>query len=101
MAAYHYLTSLDFVKDASGDKTNFGRIPQADVRFPHLKLFPNLAVELFRVGCLLGSSSDNRYAIFKSPEIHLGFVQYTKQVDSWFDYHGNRHLQFRYSSGNF
>jgi hypothetical protein len=36
MAAYHYLTSLDFVKDAAGCRTNFGRIPPADVRFPHL-----------------------------------------------------------------
>jgi hypothetical protein len=27
MAAYYYLTYLDFVKDASGYKTNFGRIP--------------------------------------------------------------------------
>jgi hypothetical protein len=37
MAAYHYLTNLDFVKDASGCKTHFGRIPQADVRFPNLR----------------------------------------------------------------
>ena len=43
MAAYHYLTNLDFVKDASGCKTHFGRIPQAEVRFPPLQLFPKLA----------------------------------------------------------
>jgi hypothetical protein len=30
MTAYHYLTNLDFVKDASDWKTNFGRIPQAE-----------------------------------------------------------------------
>ena len=51
MDAYHYLTSLDVVKDASGCKTNFGRIPQADVRFTHLQLFPKLAAELFKVYC--------------------------------------------------
>jgi hypothetical protein len=48
MAAYHYLTTLDFVKDAAGCRTNFGRIPQAEVRFPHLQLFPKLAAELFK-----------------------------------------------------
>lgn len=85
MAAYHYLTNLDFVKDASGCKTHFGRIPQAEVRFPHLQLFPKLAAELFKVGRLLGSSSDTRYAIFTSPDIHLGMVHYTKLVDPWFD----------------
>jgi len=79
MAAYHYLTSLDFVKDASGCKTNFGRIPQADVRLQHLQLFPKLAAELFKVGRLLGSSN-NTYAIFTSPEIHLGLVNYTTQL---------------------
>jgi hypothetical protein len=36
MSAYHYLTSLDFVKDDSGCKTHFGRIPHTYVRFPHL-----------------------------------------------------------------
>jgi len=76
MDAYHYLTSLDFVKDASGCKTNFGRIPQPDVRFPHLQFFPKLVAEHFKVGRLLGSSN-NTYAIFTSPEIHLGLVNYT------------------------
>jgi hypothetical protein len=84
MSAYHYLTSLDFVKDASGCRTNFGRIPQAGVRFPHLHLFPKLSAELFKVGHLLGSSN-NTYAIFTSPEIHLGLVHYTTQTDTWFD----------------
>ena len=42
MTAYQYLTNLDFVTDASGCRTNFGRIPQADVRFPHVKLFSRL-----------------------------------------------------------
>jgi hypothetical protein len=83
-AAYLYLTSLDFVKDASGCKTHFGRIPQADVHFPHLQLFPKLAAELFKVGRLLGSSN-NTYAIFTSPDIHLGLVHYTTQIDNCFD----------------
>ena len=85
MVVYHYLTNLDFVKDPSGYKTNFGRIPQAEVRFPHTHLFPKLAVELFKVGCLLGSCSDHRYTIFMSPDIHLVLVHYTEQVDPWFD----------------
>ena len=38
MTAYHYLTNLDFVKDVSGCKTHFGRIPQVEVRFPHLQV---------------------------------------------------------------
>ena len=85
MAAYHYLTTLDFVKDAAGCRTNFGRIPHADVRFPHLQLFPKLAAELLKAGRLLGSSSDARYAIFtKTPEIHLGMVHYTTEIDPWF-----------------
>ena len=84
MATFHYLTQLDFVKDASGCKTNFGRIPHADVRFPHLQLFPKLAAELFKVGRLLGSSN-NTYAIFTSPDIPLGLVHYAQQVDNWFD----------------
>ncbi len=63
MTAYHYLTNLDFVKDGSGCKTHFVRIPQAEVRFPHLQLFPKLTAELFKVSRLLGSSSDTRYAI--------------------------------------
>jgi hypothetical protein len=78
-----------------------GRIPQADVCFPHLQLFLKLAAEFFKVGRLLGSSSDNRYAIFMSPGIHFGLVQYSEQVEPWFVYRGSRHLQFRYSSGNF
>jgi hypothetical protein len=41
--AHHYLTNLDFVKDASGCKTHFGRIPQTEFRFPPLQLFPKLA----------------------------------------------------------
>jgi hypothetical protein len=84
MAAYHYLTSLDFVKDASGCKTHFGRIPQTDVRFPQLQLFPKLAAELFKVGRLPGSSN-NTYVIFTSPDIHLGLVHYTTQIDNSFD----------------
>lgn len=84
MTAYHYLTSLDFVKDASGCKTHFGRIPPADVRFPHLQLFPKLAEELFKVVLLLGSSN-NTYTIFTSSDIHLGLVHYTTQIDNWFD----------------
>ena len=55
------------------------------MRFPHVQLFPKLAAELFKVGRLLGSPSDNRYAIFMSPDIHLGLVHYTEQVDPWFD----------------
>ena len=78
MTVYHYLTYLDFVKDASGCKTNFGRIPQAEVHFPHVQLFPKLAAELFKVRRLLGSSSDNHYAIF--PDIHLGL---TSTLDSY------------------
>jgi hypothetical protein len=50
MATYHYLTSLDFVKDASGCRTNFGRISQAEYRFPHLQLFPNWQQNFFKVG---------------------------------------------------
>jgi hypothetical protein len=85
MASYHYLTTLDFVKDAAGCRTNFGRIPGADVRFPHLQLFPKLAAELLKASRLLGSSSDARYAIFtKNPEIHLGMVHYTTEIDPWF-----------------
>jgi hypothetical protein len=84
MSAYHYLTSLDFVKNASGCKTHFDRIPHDDVRFPHLNLFPKLAEELFKVGRLLGSSN-NTYAIFSSPEIHLGLVHYMTQIDNWFE----------------
>jgi hypothetical protein len=84
MAVYHYLTNLDFFKDASGCNIHFGRIPQAEVRFPHLQLFPKLEAELFKVGRLLGTSSDARYAIFTSPEIHLGMVHYTTVVDPWF-----------------
>jgi hypothetical protein len=83
MSAYHYLTSLEFVKDASGCKTHFGRIPHADVRFPHLYHFPKLTPELFKVGRLLGSSN-NTYAILTSPEIHLSLVHYMAQIDNWF-----------------
>ncbi len=76
---------MDFVKDAAACRTNFGRIPHADVRFPHLQLFPKLAAELLKAGRLLGSSSDARYAIFtKPPEIHLGMVHYTTEIDPWF-----------------
>jgi lipopolysaccharide biosynthesis glycosyltransferase len=32
----------------------------------------------------VGTSSDARYAIFTSPEIHLGMVHYTTVVDPWF-----------------
>jgi hypothetical protein len=84
MEAYHYLTTLDFVKDTAGCRTNFGRITQVEVRFPHLYLFPKLAAELLKVGRLLGSSSDTRYVIFTSLEIHLGMVHYTTEIDPWF-----------------
>ena len=36
MDAYQYLTNLDFVTNASGCRTNFGRIPPTDVCFPHV-----------------------------------------------------------------
>jgi hypothetical protein len=48
MTAHQYLTNLDFVTDASGCRTNFGRIPQADVRFPHVYLFSKLLMEYFK-----------------------------------------------------
>jgi hypothetical protein len=50
MTAYHYLTTLDFVKDVAGCWTNFVRSPQDEVRFPHLYLFPKLVPELLKVG---------------------------------------------------
>ena len=76
MAAYQYLTNLDFVTDASGCKTNFDRIPQADVRFPHVQLFSKLLVEYFKVGRHLGSSNDNNFALFMSPDISEGIEAY-------------------------
>ena len=84
MAAYQYLTNLDFVTDASGCRTNFGRIPQADVRFPHVQLFSKLLMEYFKVGRLLGSSNDNNFALFMSPDISEGIEAYKKRVAPWF-----------------
>jgi hypothetical protein len=81
---YQYLTNLDFVTDASGCRTNFGRIPQADVRFPHVQLFSKLLMEYFKVGRLLGSSNDNNFALFMSPDISEGIETYKKRVAPWF-----------------
>jgi hypothetical protein len=93
MSSYHYLTGLDFVKDVSGCKTHFDRMPHDDVRFPHLQLFPKLATELFKVDRLLGSSNST-YVIFTSHEIHLCLVHYMVQMKK----HGS--LKFRLMSRN-
>ena len=84
MAAYQYLTNLDFVTDASGCRTNFGRIPQGDVCFPHVQFFPKLLMEYFKVGRLLGSSNDNNFVLFMSPDISEGIETYKKRVAPWF-----------------
>ena len=39
MTAYQHLTNLDYVKNATGCQSNFGRIPLNDTRFPHVQLF--------------------------------------------------------------
>jgi hypothetical protein len=43
MTAYQHLTNLDYVKNATGCQSNFGRIPLNDTRFPHVQLFCRLA----------------------------------------------------------
>jgi len=57
MTAYQHLVNLDFVLDANSPATAFGRIPVADIRFPHLQLFCRLTHEFFRVGCLRGGTT--------------------------------------------
>ena len=54
MQAYQHLANLDFVRDATSCESSFGRIPFADLRFPHLQLFCRLTHEFFRVGRLRG-----------------------------------------------
>jgi hypothetical protein len=41
-------------------------------------------VEYFKVVLLLGSSNDNNFALFMSPDISEGIESYKKRVDPWF-----------------
>jgi len=88
MTAYQHLANLDFVLEANSPATVFGRIPNADTRFPHLQLFPKLLQEFFRVGRLRGSSGDNHFPLFNEPNLGQGLEAYKKKVDHYF---GNLH----------
>jgi hypothetical protein len=84
MTLYHHLTNLDFVTNANSPESNFGRIPLADIRYPHLQLFCRLATEFFKDGRLRGSSSDNNFALFNAPNLSAGLEAHKKTVDPWF-----------------
>jgi hypothetical protein len=84
MAAYQHLVDLDFVRAANSGETNFGRIPNADVYYPHMQLFGRLTDEYFKAGRLLGSSSDNHFALFNSPDLCAGLEAYKKSTEAWF-----------------
>ena len=84
MAAYHHLVNLDFVRAATSGETNFGRIPNADVPYPHLQLFGRLTDEYFKAGRLLGSSSDNHFAIFNASDLGAGLEDHKKSTEAWF-----------------
>ena len=84
MTAYHHLVNLDFVRSATSCETNFGHIPHADVYYPHIQLFGWLTDEYFKAGRLLGSSSDNHFALFNSPDLSAGLEAYKKSIDPWF-----------------
>jgi hypothetical protein len=84
MTTYQHLTNLDFVRDASSCHTNFGRITIADTRYPHLQLFCRLTTEFFQQGRLRGTSSDNHFAYFNTPNLGLGLEVHKKIIDPWF-----------------
>jgi hypothetical protein len=84
MTAYHHLVNLDFVRSATSCETNFGRIPHADVYYPHIQLFGRLTDEYFKDGRLLGSSRDNHFALFNSPDLSGGVESYKKSTVPWF-----------------
>jgi len=84
MTAYQHLANLDFVLEANSPATVFGRIPNPDLRFPHLQLFPRLLHEFFRVGRLRGSSGDNHFPLFNEPNLGQGLEAYKKRVDPYF-----------------
>jgi len=82
MAAYHHLVNLDFVRAANSGETNFGRIPNADLYYPHLQLFGRLTAEYFTR--LLGSSSVNHFALFNAPALCAGLEAHKKSTEAWF-----------------
>jgi hypothetical protein len=84
MAAYHHLVNLDFVREANSGETNFGRIPNADLYYPHLQLFGRLTAEYFRAARLLGSSSVNHFALFNAPALCAGLEAHKKSTEAWF-----------------
>ena len=81
MTVYQHLVNLDFVRKASSPATSFGRIPVADIRFPHLQIFYRLVHEFFRVGRLRGSSGDNHFPLFNAPNLSAGLESYKKTID--------------------
>jgi hypothetical protein len=74
MTVYHHLVNLEFVKNTTSCETNFGRIPYADVYYPHIQLFGKLTDEYFKSGRLVGGSSlgDNHFALFTSSNLVEG-----------------------------
>ena len=84
MTVYHHLVNLEFVKNTTSCETNFGRIPHTDVYYPHIQLFGKLTGEYFKVGCLLGSSSDKHFELFTSSNLTDLLESYKKSTDPWF-----------------
>jgi hypothetical protein len=85
MTAYQHLVNLDFVRLANSCESSFGRIPPADIRYPHLQCFGRLAHEFFSVGRLRGSSSANFFPIFNDPDLSAGLEAYKLRIDPFFN----------------
>ena len=68
------------VKNTTSCETNFGRIPYADVYYPHIQFFGKLTDEYFKSGRLVGSSSDNHFTLFTSPNLVEGLRTTRKRL---------------------
>ena len=84
MQPFQHLTNLDFVANANSPQTNFGRIPLADTRYPHVQLFCRLAVAYFQAVRLRSSSTDTHFALYNAPNLSAGLEVHKRLVDPWF-----------------
>ena len=86
MQSYQHLVNIDFVRYANSCESTFGRIPTADVLYPHLQCFCRLLFEYFSVGRLRGSSSANFFPIFNDPDLAGGIEAYKLRIDPFFSH---------------